>query len=115
MKRNQLLADRLREVLLSGKWIANTNFKEQIINLNYLQANTAIGNHNTIAALTFHVMYYIEGILNVLNGGNLEIKDKYSFDMPKLQTEEDWNKLVLQLIKSSEFLIEKIEIIDEIY
>ena len=31
MSQSQQIANRLREVLLSGKWIANTNYKEQII------------------------------------------------------------------------------------
>ena len=30
MKQNQELANRLREVVLNGTWIANTNFKDQL-------------------------------------------------------------------------------------
>ncbi|MBB6328583.1 hypothetical protein FHS59_004239 [Algoriphagus iocasae] len=32
---NKDLSDRLREVLLNGKWVANTNFKEQITSINW--------------------------------------------------------------------------------
>jgi len=35
----------------------------------------------SIAALTFHINYYVAGVLNVFQGGKLEIRDKYSFDM----------------------------------
>lgn len=52
---NLAIANRLREVLLDGHWIANTNFKEQILSLNWEQATQKIGNLNTIAALTFHI------------------------------------------------------------
>lgn len=33
MQNNQILANRFREVLLNGTWIANTNFKEQLIKM----------------------------------------------------------------------------------
>ena len=59
MTRNLFLANRIREVLLNGKWIANTNFKEQIINVNWEKAVQKIGNINSIAMLTFHINYYL--------------------------------------------------------
>jgi uncharacterized damage-inducible protein DinB len=93
MKQTSLLAERFREVLLSGKWIATTNLKEQLENISFDQATKKIGSHNSIAALTFHIHYYVAGILNVLQGGSLDIKDQYSFDQPPLQTDADWQKL----------------------
>lgn len=83
------LANRLREVLLNGKWIANTNLKEQITSTSWGQAMERIGSLNTIALLTFHVNYYLKGVLTVLQGGKLEIKDKYSFDMPEISSKSD--------------------------
>jgi hypothetical protein len=53
--RNKMLAGRLREVLLSGKWIANTNFKEQIIGISREQAIQKVNGLNSIAALTFYL------------------------------------------------------------
>jgi hypothetical protein len=94
MNRNTALASRLREVLLDGHWIANTNYKEQLQSINWNQAIQKVDNLNTIAALTFHINYYMEGLLNVFNGGKLEISDKYSFDLPEIKTEQDWNQLV---------------------
>ena len=109
MKINLTIANRLREVLLNGKWIANTNYKEQILSVTWEQAIQQVDNLNTIALLTFHINYYIEGILNVLNGGQLEIKDKYSFSMPEIKSEKAWNKLVSNFIKNSETFVEKVE------
>lgn len=110
---NKYLANRLREVLLEGKWIANTNFKEQITNTNWQQAIQKIENLNTIALLTFHINYYIKGLLNVFEGGTLEIKDKYSFDMPELKSETDWNNLVNEFISNSEKFIHQVGHLDE--
>src|SRR5690625_6289495 len=82
MRLNEYLADRLKEVFTEGKWVLGTNFKEQIIDLDWKQATQKIDDFNTIADLTFHIDYYIAGVANVLKGGTLDIRDKYSFDYP---------------------------------
>lgn len=40
MTRNQTTASRLKEVLLNGTWIANTNFKAQILSISWQQVLT---------------------------------------------------------------------------
>jgi len=87
------LAIRLNEVFLNGKWIANTNFKAQIDDLNWSQATQKIGNLNSIAALTFHVNYYLAGLIKSFETGKLEISDKFSFDLPPIQSEAEWQLL----------------------
>lgn len=109
MTRSLYLANRLREVLLNGHWIANTNYKEQISSINWEQATQKIGNLNTIAALTFHINYYLAGLLNVLNGGNLDISDKYSFDLPKIQSETGWTQLVNSFLGNAEKFAAQVE------
>lgn len=108
------IAKRLQEVLLDGKWIANTNYKEQLTNINYEKAILKIGQLNSIAQLTFHINYYIAGILDAYEKGALTIKDKYSFDMPTLNSEEDWNKLVSKFICDAELLIQRIQKMEDV-
>jgi hypothetical protein len=107
------LANRLREVLLNGKWIANTNLKEQLTTTDWRHAIQRIGNINTIALLTFHINYYLKGVLNVFEGGNLEIKDKYSFDMPEIESEMDWSRLVNEFVSNAENFISHVEKMDD--
>jgi len=102
MTRNLTIASRLREVLLNGHWIANTNYKEQLLNLNWQQATQKVDNLNTIAALTYHINYYLAGLLNAFQNGKLEISDKYSFDLPPIQSEANWNTLVTEFLNNSE-------------
>jgi hypothetical protein len=110
---NNDLANRLKEVLLNGKWIANTNFKDQITSITWEQAVEKVENLNTIAMLTFHINYYLKGLLNVFEGGNLEIKDKYSFDMPEIKSESNWNSLVNDFLSNAEKFINHVEKMDE--
>lgn len=96
------LSGRLNEVFLNGKWIANTNYKEQLETISFVVATKKYSDLNSIAALTFHVNYYVAGVLNVLRGGNLEISDKYSFDMPVIDSENKWTKLKTEFFQNAE-------------
>lgn len=87
------IANQFREVLLNGQWVS-TNLKTQLSDVSWEQATTKIGSLNTIAALAFHINYYVAGILNVFEGGSLDIRDKYSFDAPPLESQADWEKLL---------------------
>jgi hypothetical protein len=111
MTRSIYLANRVREVLLNGRWIANTNYKDQLEELSLAQAVQKHGSLNTIAALTFHVNYYLAGVVQVLEGGALDIRDKYSFDLPPLTSETAWKDLRGDLLVNAEkfaTLVEKL-------
>lgn len=103
------LVGRLREVILNGTWIANTNYKNELTGLTVAVANTKIGSLNTIAVLAQHIHYYLAGILNVFKGGTLDIKDTYSFDFPELQTQEQWNAILEKFFADAETIIALIE------
>jgi len=109
MKRTKSIANRLSEVLLNGHWIANTNIKNQIENVTWKQAIQKVGELNTIALLTFHINYYLAGILNVFDGGELEIRDQFSFDLLPIKSEADWTNLVAGFISNAEKFIAHVE------
>ncbi len=102
MSTTSQLAKRIREVMLDGLWIANTNFKDQLQDVTWEQATTKIGSLNTIAMLTFHIDYYIAGLVNVFEGGDLEIRDRYSFDFAPIESQEQWEELLSKLWNDSE-------------
>ena len=109
MKLNEYLTNRLKEILTEGKWVLGTNFKEQIIDLDWKQATQKIHDYNTIADLTFHIDYYIGGMAKVLKGGTLDIRDKFSFDSPSIKSEQDWKNLINKFCFDSEEFIELVE------
>ncbi len=90
MTKGEQLANRLREVILNGTWIAHTNFKDQIECLDWKIATKKVRSVNTISILAQHIHYYIAGIKNVFEYGKLEIRDQYSFDFPPIDSEKEW-------------------------
>lgn len=102
MTQTEQLSERFREVMLSGKWVADMNYKKGLSDLNREQATTKVASFNTLAALAFHINYYVAGVLNVFEGGKLEIRDKYSYDMPEITSEAQWQQLLNTLLDNSE-------------
>jgi uncharacterized damage-inducible protein DinB len=87
------IARHLREVHVGGNWTA-VNLKDSLNDLTWEQAITKVDSLNSVAALLFHINYYISGVSKVLQGGPLEIKDKFSFDHPAIASQDDWEKLL---------------------
>ncbi len=113
MNQIKSLVNRLKEVLTEGKWITGTNFKEQIVDVHWEDAILNMHGLNSIADLTFHVNYYIAGLIIVLEGGPLEIRDKYSFDYPAIQSEEEWLNMINKFCVDAEKYIALVESLPE--
>ena len=109
MNKTNEIANRLREVFINGRWIANTNYIEQIQNLTWQQAVQKVHNLNTIAALTYHINYYLDGILKAFETGKLQISDKYSYNLPPITSDEEWSNLVKEFLSNSEKFADKVE------
>ncbi|WP_264551856.1 DUF1572 domain-containing protein [Flavobacterium sp. N2038] len=110
MKNTLEIANRFKEVILNGTWIANTNYKDQLENLDWKIAVSPLQNLNTIALLAQHIHYYIKGINTVFKGGPLDIKDKFSFDFPPIESQQQWETFLTEFWKDTEefaFLIEQ--------
>jgi hypothetical protein len=89
----QQIAKHFREVHFGGNW-TSINLKESLSDISWRQTIIKFGSLNTIAALVFHINYYVSAVLKVLQGGMLDAHDKYSFDLPPIQSQDDWEKLL---------------------
>ncbi len=103
------IAKQFREVYLDGKWVTGTNLKALLSDVTWKQATTKVGSFNTIAALAFHINYYVAGVVNVLEGGSLDIRDKYSFDFSPIESQEDWEKLLNKMWSDGEKFAKLVE------
>jgi hypothetical protein len=101
MNSKEEIASRFKEIIFNGTWVANTNYKHQLADLDWETATKKIGSLNTIAVLAQHIDYYINGINNVFRGGTLDIRDKYSFDFPTIQSQNDWEAFLSRFWKDS--------------
>ncbi len=87
------VAKQLNDVYFGGNWTVS-NLKETLSDITWKQATTKVYDFNTIAVLTFHMTYYIDALIKVLEGGPLEAKDAYSFNLPPIVGQEDWNNIL---------------------
>lgn len=87
------IAKHFKEVHFGGNW-TSVNLTDTLADVSWQQATTKVYSFNTIAALVFHINYYVEAMIKVLNGEPLTAHDKYSFDLPPVTSEGDWKKLL---------------------
>jgi hypothetical protein len=113
MEKTNALASRFREIILNGTWVANTNFKDQLCGLDWKIAATSIHSLNSIAILAQHIHYYISGINNVFNGGTLDIRDKFSFDFPPIESQAQWERFLSEFWNDAEEFASLIEQMDD--
>ena len=90
------IAKHFREVHFGVNWTWS-NLKDNLADVTWEQATTQVHGLNTIAALVFHIHYFVGVTLKVLQGGPLEGSDKYSFDLPPIQSQEDWENLLAKV------------------
>ena len=112
MSSSPQIAKHFREVFTGGNWTA-VNLKDSLANVDWQQATTKVHNLNTIAALVFHINYYINAVLKVLQGERLKASDKYSFDLQPIHSEDEWQKLVSKVFEDAELFAQKIESLDD--
>ncbi len=108
MKITEHIAKNLREVYLGGNWTFS-NFKDQLSDVSWQEANQKVGSFNTIITLAYHINYFVLAVTQVLKGGPLDSKDKFSFDHPPIQSQEDWDAFRDQLWKDAESFAQLIE------
>lgn len=108
MKTTQHIARQIREVYFGKNW-SGPYLKQQIEGVTWIQAITKVHNINTIATLVFHMNYYAEGVTQYLQGGELEIRDKFSFEHPPIESKEDWEAFLNHVFDSGEKFATQVE------
>jgi hypothetical protein len=112
MKLTEQIAKQFRHLHFGGNW-TSVNLKDTLANVNWLEATTKIYSLNTIATLVYHTNYYVGAVLKVLQGESLNAHDKFSFDLPPIQSQEDWQKLLVKTWADAENFATLIEQLPE--
>ena len=87
------IAKHFRDVHFGGNWTFS-NLKDNLAEVNWQQATTQVYSFNTIATLVYHINYYVSAVSKVLQGEPLNASDKFSFDHPSIQSQDDWEKML---------------------
>ncbi len=106
------IAQHFRDVHFGGNW-ASVNLKDTLVDVNWQQASTEVHSLNTIAKLVFHIHYYVAAVLKVLQGEPLDAHDKFSFDLPPIQSQEDWEMFLQKCWTDAEEFAKLIEQLSE--
>ena len=61
------IADHFRQVHFGGNW-TSVNLKESLSDIDWQLATRKVQSLNSIAALVFHINYYLSEVLKVLKG-----------------------------------------------
>jgi hypothetical protein len=107
-----LIAKHLREVHVGVNW-SWSNVRDQLEDITLEEATTQVYDLNTIATLAFHIHYYIAGVTEVLHNRPLVIKDKFAFDHPPFENEEEWKSFVNRTLNAAENFAQLIEKLDD--
>jgi hypothetical protein len=112
MNISQQLAKQFRDVHFGGNW-TSVDLQTVLSDISYEEAFLKPGSFNTIAALVFHIHYYIREVTRLLEGGTLNAKDEFSFNLPVLNNETEWKDFLENTWKAAMHFAELIEHLPE--
>lgn len=106
------IAKQLRDLYFGGNW-TTSSYKEHLSDLTWEHAIFQFNGLNSIATLTYHATYYTAVLIDVLEGKPLTAKDEYSFQLPPITSQDDWDVLLAKVWDDAEKLIQLIENLPE--
>ena len=112
MNQTANIAKHFREVFFGGNW-TTSNLKDQLSDVNWQEATTQVYSLNSIATLMFHINYYVDVVIKVLEGGPLIGNDKLSFSHPPINSQEDWDSMRAKVWTDAEKFANLVEQIPE--
>ncbi|RYY90007.1 MAG: DUF1572 domain-containing protein [Chitinophagaceae bacterium] len=113
MALSQHLSRQLREFYFGGNWTESSYF-DMLKDVDWPSAS-AKGRFtaNSIAALAYHIHFYVAAQRKVLEGGPLESSDRDAFAHPPIASEADWQGLLGKAKEDAEALAALIEALPE--
>ena len=102
------IAKHFRDVHFGGNW-TDVNLKDSLQGIDWELATRKLHSLNTIALLVYHVNYYVSEVMKVLKGNPLEASDKFSFAMPTINSQQEWENLLAKTWSDAEEFAKLIE------
>jgi hypothetical protein len=83
------IAENLRDVYFGGNY-TGVSLRDALADIDWKKATTKFNSLNPIVALVYHINYYAIAVSKVLQGEPFDASDKFSFDHPQIESEEEW-------------------------
>lgn len=106
------LAKHIRDLHFGGNWTVSC-LKDLTADISWEQANQKHEDLNTIVALVYHINYFVKAVIPVLEGGQLDAHDKFSYDHPNISSEQDWEIFLDEIWRDANQLADLIETLPE--
>ena len=95
MNINAQIARQLQDVYFGGNW-TDVSLKDSIEGVGWEEAAMKVHGFNSIAALIYHMNYYVRVAILVLQGQKPDARDTDSFRHPPIESHADWQRLLEQ-------------------
>lgn len=112
MSNSKAIAKHFRDVHFGGNWTC-VNLRDTLKDVAWEEATHQREGFNTIAVLAFHINYFVDAVLKVLEGGPLDAHDKLSFTHPPINSEADWQRLLAKMWSDAERFAKLVEELPE--
>lgn len=102
------LAKQIRSVFFGGNWTCS-HLKEHLEGLNFSEAILQIDEFSSIATLTYHLAYFVNVQIEVLESGILNGDDKLSFQTPNFSSQKDWDDFLTTIWLEADRYVQLVE------
>jgi len=104
----QHIAQHIREAINGNNW-TDSNMRDVLTDVRWEEAVATPMDTNTIAVLVFHIGFYLNAVLNRLNGTPLQYTQEDTLTPPPVQSEEQWQELIDHCYAAAEALAQAAE------
>jgi uncharacterized damage-inducible protein DinB len=113
MKLTEVIAQHIIAVHQGENW-TDVNIYDTLSDVDIKEATTITkASKNSIAALVHHIRFYNDVVLERLSGIYPAINEANGFDVPAINTEDDWMQLKQGIIQSAYNLAAAVSAFDE--
>src|SRR3954467_8109926 len=106
------IARHLKDVHFGGNWTW-VNLKDTLADVSWQQAITQVYSLNTIASLVYHMNYYLNAVLGMLEKNELIAKHENSFKHSSIDSQKEWDALLEKTWRDAEHFASLIEQLPE--
>ncbi len=108
MNSAQHIAQHIRQLHLGGNW-TDVCVRDVLDDVTLIEALQKVSDMHTIAELCYHMNYFVAAQRRVFEGKELNAHDKFSFDVPMMSDEADWQALKTKCLKDAQALADIVE------